>query len=220
MHDNELVQSQNEVMKKPDENHDTDQYIKEIQIHSCIDALIFAGLVAVVLLTFSFVTYGTVLSDLDAILYMFSLLVGPSALFLLFLHFYQIYGIVKRGEKSIPLTLDFMYFIYLAVAFITMIGLHMYYLRHNISVKFLTQGWSIAVALLCVEVLVALLLAKYIVTMVVSPYLPHFFDHQERERRFKVFIERSFTPQRVYYFRKKPDVSVWENNPCFVHYKT
>jgi hypothetical protein len=219
MNEDESLQSQKEVMKKIDEPEDTARYIKEIQIHSCIDALILAGLVAVVFLTFSFVKYGTILTDLDAILYMYSLLVGPSALFLLFLHFYQIYGIVKRGEKSIPLTLDLMYFIYLAVAFATMIELHTYYLHHNISTKFLTQGWSVAVVILSAEVLVALLLAKYMVTMLVSHHLPHFFDHQPREQQKKVFIECSFKPQRVYYFRKKPDVSAWENDPCFIRYK-
>ncbi len=206
-------------MKKTEELQDTNQYIKEIQIHYCIDALILAGLVAVVFQTFSYAMHGTILSDLDAILYMFSLLVGPSALFLLLLHFYQIYGIVRRGEKSIPLTLDLMYFIYLAVAFATMIGLHTYYQRHDISTKFLTQGWSIAVLVLSAEVLVALLLAKYMVTMLVSPHLPHFFDHQPRKRKIKVFVERSLKPKHVYYFRKKPDVSSWENEECFIRYK-
>jgi hypothetical protein len=219
MSEDQTLQLQQELEKKTEEIQDTNQYVKETQIHSCIDALILAGLVAVVFQTFSYVMYGTILSDLDAILYMFSLLVGPSALFLLLLHFYQIYGIVKRGEKSIPLTLDLMYFIYLAVAFATMIGLNTYYQRHDISTKFLTQGWSIAVLILCAEVLVALLLAKYVVTMLVSPHLPHFFDHQPRERKIKVFVERSFKPQHVYYFWKKPDVSSWENEACFIRYK-
>jgi hypothetical protein len=120
--------------------NDTRQYIKELQILHCIDALILAGLFAIVIQTFSYLLYGAIRTDLDATLYMFCLLVGPSAFFLLLLHLYELYGIMKRGEKSIPLTLDLMYFLYLAFAFVTMIGLNFYYQQYNISQNILTPG--------------------------------------------------------------------------------
>ena len=116
MSDDQLQQITGELAKTTEQLQDTQQYVKEIQIQHSIDALILAGLVAVVFQTFSYLIYGTILTDLDAILYMFSLLIGPSAFFLLLLHLYELYGVVKRGEKSIPLTLDLMYFIYLVIA--------------------------------------------------------------------------------------------------------
>ena len=128
---------------------------------------------------------------------------------------------MKRGEKSIPLTLDLMYFIYLVIALTTMIGLNSYYQRHDISQKFLTSGWSLAVALLCIEVLIALLLAKYIVTVFITKKLPHFFEHPPKERRIKPLpVQRHMIkPKQIYYFREKPDATLWQNEESFVRYK-
>jgi hypothetical protein len=200
---------------------DTRQYIKELQILHCIDALIFAGLFVVVIQTFSYLLCGTIQTDLDATLNMFSLLIGPSAFFLLLLHLYELYGIMKRGEKSIPLTLDLMYFLYLVFALVTMIGLNFYYQQHNISQNILTPGWGVAVGLLCVEVLFALLCAKYIVTMFFTRKLPHYFDRPQKGHRVRPLpLQRYvFKPKQVYYFRKKPDVSLWQNEEVFVRYK-
>jgi hypothetical protein len=221
MSDDQHEQIQAELTKTTEQLKDTRQYIKEIQIQHSIDALILAGLVAVVFQTFSYLIYGTILTDLDTILYMFSLLIGPSAFFLLLLHLYELYGVVKRGEKSIPLTLDLMYFIYLIIAFATMIGLNSYYQQHGITPKFLTSGWNLAVALLCVEVLIALLIAKYIVTIFITKKLPHFFEHPPKERRTKQLpVQRLvIKPKQIYYFREKPDVTLWQNEESFVRYK-
>ena len=221
MSDDQLQQITGELAKTTKQLQDTQQYVKEIQIQHSIDALILAGLVVIVFQTFSYSLYGTILTDLDAILYMFSLLIGPSAFFLLLLHLYELYGVVKRGEKSIPLTLDLMYFIYLIIALTTMIGLNSYYQRHDISQKFLTSGWSLAVALLCMEVLIALLLAKYIVTVFITKKLPHFFEHPPKERRTKPLpVQRHvIKPKQIYYFREKPDVTLWQNEESFVRYK-
>jgi FtsH-binding integral membrane protein len=200
---------------------DSQQYIKEIKLQHCFDALILAGLVVVVFQTFSYLLYGAINTDLDATLYMFSLLIGPAAFFLLLLHLYELHGFVKRGEKSIPLTLDLMYFIYLAIAFTTMIGLHSYYQQHDIPQKFLTTGWVVGVLMLCGEVLLALLFAKILVTLFISPRLPHFFEHRSKEPHVQPLPlqRRSFKPNQIYYFRKKPDVNVWQNNENFVKYK-
>ena len=214
-------QSSGALEKTTEQLEDAQQYIKEIQIQYSISALVLAGLVAVVLPTFTFMLTKTIFSDLDSILYKFCLLIGPSALFLLILHFYELYGIVKRGEKSVPLTLDLMYLLYVGGAFVTMIGLSSYYQRHGISQTFLTTGWSISVTILCAEVVIALVLAKYLVTMLISPRLPHFFDqHQKKEQPVKPLPlqQRVVRPRQVYYFRKKPDVGLWENQDCFVHY--
>ena len=221
MSDDQHEQLKEELAKTSGQLQDTQQYVKEIQIQHSIDALILAGLVAVVFQTFSYLLYGTILTDLDAILYMFSLLIGPSAFFLLLLHLYELYGVVKRGEKSIPLTLDLMYFIYLVIALTTMIGLNSYYQRHDISQKFLTGGWSLAIALLWIEVLIALLLAKYIVTVFITKKLPHFFEHPPKERRIKPLpVQRHvIKPKQVYYFREKPDVTLWQNEESFIRYK-
>jgi hypothetical protein len=214
-----------DIQKEPEDifnnPEEAKQYVKEIQIQHSIGALILAGLVAVVFQTFSYLVYGTIVTELDKIVFMFSLLIGPSAFFLLLLHLYEIDGIIKRGEKSIPLTLDLMYFLYLLIAFATMVGLHSYYQRHSISWNILTTGWSLAVVVLSVEVLIALLIAKYIVTIFITPKLPHFFEHppQKRKTRLRPLQQPVAKPTQLYYFRKKPDVSLWEGHPCFVRYK-
>jgi hypothetical protein len=222
MDDIQAAQLQETVKKTQEQLKETQHYIKEIQIQHSIGALILAGLVAVVFQAFSYLIYGVIVTDLDRILFMFSFLVGPSAFFLLLLHLYEFDGIVKRGEKSIPLTLDLMYFLYLALSFATMIGLYTYYQRHSISWNFLTTGWNIAAVLLCAEVILSLLLAKYIVTIFIMPKLPHFFEHKQREERPKPLPiqHHTFTkPRQVYYFREKPDISMWEEEVSFVRYK-
>jgi len=221
MNEDQIKQLSGDLEKTSDQLKDTQHYVKEIQIQHCIDALIFAGLVTVVFQTFSYLLFGDILTDLDATLYMFSLLIFPAAFFLLLLHLYELYGIVKRGEKSIPLTLDLMYFLYLCLALTTMIGLNSFYQRYDISQKFLTQGWGLAAGLLCIEVLIALLLAKYIVTIFFTKKLPHFFEHPRKKQRIKPFaVQRPvFKPNQVYYSRKKPDFTVWQNEKFFVRYK-
>lgn len=221
MSEDQFQQLKGTLEKTTEQLKDMQHYIKEIQIEHCIDALILAGLFVVVFQTFSFLLYGTILTDLDATLYMFSLLIGPAGFFLLLLHLYELYGIMKRGEKSIPLTLDLMYFLYLAIAFFTMIELNFYYQQYNISQKILTTGWTIAVGLLCVEVLLVLLFAKYIVTIFFTKKLPHFFYHPQTVRREQPLpLQRHvFKPKQIYYFRKKPDVSLWQNEEFFVRYK-
>jgi hypothetical protein len=221
MVEDQFQQLKGDFEKTAQQLQDTQEYIKEIQIQHCIDALILAGLFVVVFQTLSYLLYGSILSDLDVTLYMFSLLIGPSAFFLLLLHLYELYGIVKRGEKSIPLTLDLMYFIYLAIALVTMIELNSYYQQHNISQKFLSAGWGVGAGLLCIEVLLALLCAKYIVTIFVTKKLPHFFEHPQKVRRIKPLpIQRHIIkPKQIYYFRKKPDNSLWEKEEYFIKYR-
>jgi len=102
-----------------------------------------------------------------------------------------------------------------------MIGLNSFYQRHDISQKFLTGGWSLAVTLLCIEVLFALLLAKYIVTVFITKKLPHFFEHPPKERRIKSLpVQRHvIKPKQIYYLREKPDATLWQNEESFVRYK-
>jgi len=221
MSESQFQQLNENLEKTTEQLRDTQQVIKEIQILHCIDALILSGLFAVVIQTFSYLITRSIQTNLDATLYMFSLLIGPAAFFLLLLHLYELYGIMKRGKKSIPLTLDLMYFLYLAFAFVTMITLNSYYQQHNISQNILTPGWGVAVGLLCVEVPIVLLCAKYAVTMFFTKRLPHFFDHPQPERRERPFSfqRHVFKPKQVYYFRKKPDVTLWQNEEFFVRYK-
>jgi hypothetical protein len=199
------------------------QYIKELHLQYGLNTIFIAGFVAIVVQTFSYLFFSAPLTELGIMLYMFSLLIGPSALFLLLLHFYELYGMVRTGEKSIPLTLDLMYFLYIGLAFATMGGVQWYYLRHSISSAFLTTGWSLAVSVLILEVLIALLLAKFIITKKLSPRLPHLFkqpDSKQHKTLHLHSLHRSLTlPHQVYYFRKKPDVTRWEHDDCFVSLK-
>lgn len=201
---------------------DAQQYIKELFLQNCLNALIVAGLVGVAIVTISFLLFGTIQTDLEITLYKFSLLIGPSALFLLFLHLFEMRGILIRGEKSVPLTLDFMYFLYVSIALPTMIGIQWYYQVHLIPSTFLTAGWSFLVTMLCAEVVVALLLAKYLVLKDIAPRLPHFFISQTLEHRHlpHLFHIEQPLPRRkqVFYFRKKADITLWQDEDCFVRF--
>ncbi len=214
-----------EVQNQTIQLKDMQQYIKEITLQLSFDAVILAGLVAVLIQTFSYLLQGPIQTDLQKTLYMYCLLIGPSAFFLFLLHLYELYGFVKRSEKSIPITLDLTYFLFIGFSFVTMIGLRSYYDQHQISQKFLTPGWMAGVALLCGEVLLALLCAKFLVSLFVSQKLPHFFEHQKKTPRKKPrFHDRHvfkpvFKPSQVYYFKKKPDSSRWENEEFFIKYK-
>lgn len=220
MDENDLQQLKGELVKTGEQLQETQHFISELHVSYALGALILAGLIAIVVQAFSYLLYGTIATQMDALFFMFSLLVGPSALFLVFLHFYELYGIVKHGEKSIPLTLDLMYFLFVACAFVTMLGLNSFYQRHEISWQFLTAGWGLAVALLSVEVLIALLLAKFIVTMFIAPWLPHFFeDSPDQHKIHRVHIEKRTKPNRIYFFRQKPDGSLWKDQDCFVKYR-
>ena len=199
---------------------ETQLYIRELHLQYGLNALFVAGLVAVVFQTFSYLFFGVPATDLGIMLYKFSLLIGPSACFLLLLHLYELYGMIRQGEKSIPLTLDLMYFLYIGIAFVTMVGAQWYYQRHLISSTFLTTGWYVVVTLLCLEVLVALLLAKYLITKGIAQRLPHFFEQPGSEHHNTTHLHPHLTtPRQMYYFRKKPNMTLWEHDDCFVQLK-
>jgi hypothetical protein len=199
---------------------DTQQYIKELRIQHGFNALSIAGLVAVVIETFSFLLFGQTNTEWGIMLYKFSLLIGPSALFLLLLHLYELHGMIMHGEKSIPLTLDLMYFLYICLAFPTMAGVQWYYQRHMIPSAFVTPGGSLLIALLCSEVLLALFLAKYLIARSLTKRLPHFFmplPASPQHSRFpRPVPTQRITPKHINYFRRKPDVAHWEHEDCFV----
>jgi hypothetical protein len=221
----DTLYNSNDVEKIKHQLVETQQCLKEIKLYHCIDALLLASLTTVVFQTFSFLLFGPLLTEFDKTIYMFCLLIGPSALFLLILHGYDLYGFVKRGEKAVPLTLDFMYFFFLGFSFVTMIGLISYYQYHQIPQGFLSFGWTVGVVLLCSEVFVALLCAQYFVRVVFSRRLPHFFERHQKTRmnrswyREKNFATLQSKPNHVYYFKKRPDVSVWQDTEFFIRYK-
>jgi hypothetical protein len=221
MDEKQITSCSGELEKTTEQLEDAQQYIKELRILYAISVVVLASLIAIVIQTVTFMLTIKNFTDQDIMLYKFSLLVGPSALFLLLLHFYELFGIVKRGEKSVPLALDFMYLIYVVGALTTMIGLNAYFQRHDIASTFLTTGWWISVTILFAEVVVALVLAKFLVTMLLSPRLPHFFNQkQKKEEPVKPLPlqYRVVKPRQVYYFKKKPDVERWENQDSFVRY--
>lgn len=225
MTESPIQQSNQEVQNKTIQLKDLPLYIKELTLHHCFNALILAGLVAVFLQTFTYLLHGPIQTELQKTLYMYCLLVGPSAFFLFLLHLYDLYVVVKRNEQSIPLSLDLTYFLFIGFSFVTMMGLSSYYDQHQISQKFLTPGWLIGVLFLCGEVLLALLCAKYLVSLFISQRMPHFFEHHKKTPRKKppvyqrTVFKPVFKPHQVYYFKKKPDFSLWENEEFFVKYK-
>jgi hypothetical protein len=217
------VQPVDDKRTETEQLQEAQHYIRELHLQNCLNVLVVAGLVAVVIQTFSYLFFSTPVTDLGIMLYRFSLLIGPSACFLLLLHLYELYGVIRQGEKSIPLTLDLMYFMYVGIAFITMVGVQWYYQRHSISSTFLSIGWFVVVTSLCLEVLIALLLAKYLITRSIAKHLPHFFEQHNSEKHKTIHLyplhRNLVTPRQVYYFRKKPNVTLWEHDDCFVQLK-
>jgi hypothetical protein len=221
MEDDNLQELKSELVKTGEQLQETSHFIHELRISYAFDALVLAGLAIAVFQTFSFLATGILVTSNDVMFFMFCLLVGPAALFLFLLHCYELYSLTKHGEKSIPLTLDIMYFMYIPLAFATMSGLNWYYQRHSISWQFLTIGWSLAVVLLLVGVFIALLIAKFVVTLFVAPILPHFFKQPEGQSTMHRLFEKHYVkPSAVYYFRKKPNGTIWEDQDCFVRYKS
>jgi hypothetical protein len=218
MEEDNLQQLKGELEKAGEQLEEAQHVIRELRVSYALGALILAGLAAVMFQTFSFLIFGNIDGPSDVVLFMFSLLVGPAALFLFFLHCYELYGIAKKGEKSIPLTLDFMYFVYVAFAFVTMMSLNPFYQHHGISWQFLSAGWGLAVVVLSLEVVLSLLVAKFIVTLLVAPLLPHFFEQSEEHPLHRIFEKQYAKPTGIYYFRKKPDIHRWEDQDCFVKY--
>jgi hypothetical protein len=221
MQEENLQELKTELVKTGERLQEAQHFIHELRISYAFGALVLAGLAIAVFQTFSFLTFGTFVTPNDAMVFMFCLLVGPAALFLFLLHCYELYGLTIHGEKSIPLTLDIMYFVYIPLAFATMSGLNWYYQRHTISWQFLTAGWGLAVALLVAGVFVALLIAKFVVTLFVAPLLPHFFKQPEGQSTMHRLFEKHYVkPSGVYFFRKRPDNTLWENQDCFMRYKS
>jgi hypothetical protein len=115
-----------------------------------------------------------------------------------------------------------MYFLYVSIAFPTMIGIQWYYQMYLIPSTFLTIAWSLLVTTLCAEVVVALLLAKYIVLKDIAPKLPHFFISQSLKQHHlphPFHIEQPLSRHKqVFYFRKKADITLWQDEDCFVRF--
>jgi hypothetical protein len=221
MQEEHLQEVEAELEKVGEQLQETHHYIHELRISYAFDALVLAGLAIVVFQTFSFLASKVPVTTNTVIFFMFSMLIGPAALFLFLLHCYELYSLTKHGEKSIPLTLDVMYFVYIPLAFATISGLSWYYLRHNIPWQILTPGWSLAVVLLLLGVFVALLIAKGVVTVLVAPLLPHFFkQHEHHATLHRLFEKHVAKPSGIYYFRKKANNTLWENQDCFVYYKS
>ena len=221
MEEDNLQELKTELVKAGEQLQEASHFIHELRISYAFGALVLAGLAIAVFQTFSFLASGMLVTPNDVMFFMFCLLVGPAALFLFLLHCYELYSLTKHGEKSIPLTLDIMYFVYIPLAFATMKGLNWYYQRHSISWQFLTIGWGLAVALLLVGVFIALLIAKFVVTLFVAPWLPHFFKQPEGQSTMhRLFEKHSAKPSGVYYFRKRPNDSLWEDQDCFIRYKS
>jgi hypothetical protein len=223
MNDDQLIQPLGKNSTTTEQLTDTQHTIHELHLLHCLNALCVAGLVAIVIQTFSYVFFSAPITDQGITLYKFSLLIGPSAFFLLLMHLYELYGLVKQGEKSIPLTLDLMYFLYIGIAFTTMVGVQWYYQLHQISSTFLTTGFNLMVVLLCLEVFVALFLSKYLITHGIAQHLPHFFAKPDSDQHQlfhpSLLQHRLPKPRQMYYFRKKPDMTLWEHDDCFVQLK-
>lgn len=212
--------------KQPPEKHPEEtEYINEIKRYSSIETLTTAALVAVVISTTYYILTFNPLIQTEGLVYMFCLMVAPSAYFLLFLHFSAIIQLYRRGEKSIPVLLDVMYFVFVLFAGATIYFLHEFYQRLSISISLFSAGFTFAILVFAVELLVAFFIASQFSSKVVFIRYPHLFaltssSVQKKKKHHRPAVVQSRPRPAAYYISThRSDHTLWQDHPSFVRYK-
>jgi len=222
MPENNLVRNKNEDPRNTSDLLEEEQaYFHQIRRYAVVESLILMLLTLVVTFTLTYLLNATVVSRTDFLFYIVSMLIIPSGIFLLFLHFYDLYAIFFHEKKVLPLILDLFYFFCVPFFIATIFSLEYLYTRYGIPSTFLTTGWMIAVALLFIEVMVLFGLCSVLVKRIVAPHFPLLFPVSPsiRRKKFVLPVPQKKPVKQVFYFRKKSDTTTWETNECFVRYE-
>jgi len=218
--ENKIHDLTTEMEKTKEALEEDKEYISEIKKYYAIDIIIIVLLTAIVASTFLYIINAEVITDMDLLYYMFSMLICPSAFLLLFLHVWAVYKTITTEKESVPFVLDFMYLIYVPLAFFAMFTLNYFYRGLEIPYNFLTPGWIAAAMLLLVEVVIAFFLSARIVAKKLSEIFPHLVPSEETTKtdEKQVKIKKQKLKKRIK-IKKKQDLSIWETQDCFVKYK-
>lgn len=206
-----------EIEKTKEELNEEEQYVSEIRKYYAVEAMVIVLLTAIGISTFLYLIDANVVTTMDLLYYMFSMLVCPSAFFLLFLHAWALYRSITTGKESMPFILDSIYLIFVPLAFLLMYTLNYIYHIFDIKANFLTPGWVAAAILLFIEVGISFFLSARIIARKLSEIFPRIFpgDKTKKKEETKVKEEK---PKKRISLRSKPDYSIWEDEKFFVKY--
>jgi len=211
----------------PDENEKNTEYVQEVQKLSGIETFFIAGIVAICVGALYYLYPINILqiTTFTQLLWvMFSLLIAPSALFLLIIHLYTLYRSMKTGKKTVLLSLDLFYFLYILIAGATILSLYSIYQRYVISIKFLSSGWFLAVVLLFFEVGIVFYLTRWLVMRTATVKFPDFIPIERKKKSVKKqMYPRPKPAKQVYYFHEKKhsfkikqNNTLWQDDPSYI----
>jgi hypothetical protein len=194
-----------------------DRPVSPLEVHRfhCLRTLFMVGYVVVVLAVLAELRYYPHTSDLGRLAYLFGMLVGPVAFFLLLLHVYEFRGLVKTGEHAIPLTVDVTYFMYVVVTGVSFVLFFRAFQVWGVSAQVFSATWYAALVVLCGELLGCLVMAKLVVRRWVRPHLPSFFGTTQEHHRF----HRSHVRARFVLRKNIPNWTIWEQDDCYTRIK-
>ena len=214
------------AQEKPAGNPGEDQgYTREIIRYYTLEIVIIACLVAIIVSTTTYILTAPIQTDTDVLLYMISMLLAPSAYVLLLLHAFILYIIYRDERTSTSFTLDLTYFMYALIAGGTLYALWVLYATFSISTQLFTPGWNIAVLLLFIEVGLALSLATSATKKMLPKVFPHFVTEPKKKKKIKQILTKKrikvrkktlWAHPRI--LRYRPNISLWEDQECFVKY--
>lgn len=187
----------------------------EVHRFHCLRTLFIVGYVVVVLAVAAELRFYPHTSDLGRLVYIFGMLLGPAAVFLLFLHLYEIRGLIRAGAHAVPMTVDFAYFFFFIVAAVSFALFFQAFEVWGVTAQVLSLNWCAAVFVLFGELLGCLLAARMVVRHWIAPRLPSFFQPQEEHHRFHKPHDRA----RFLLHRNIPNWSIWEQDDCFTRIK-
>ncbi|MCX6664627.1 MAG: hypothetical protein NT038_00980 [Euryarchaeota archaeon] len=211
------------IPEKTEENNPIEnEYTKELQLYYMIETLAIACLVAIAIATTSYILTIKVMTTVDATIYMLSLLISPSAYFLLTIHIYTMITNYIREKKSTSLTLDITYFSYILLAGGTILSLYYLYTKYNIVSKLFTPGWNTAVLLLFAEVILVFYFSYIITKKILAKKFPHFVSEPKKRKKKKTQLkpQRKHIPQNHFTtaIKHRADISLWQDHECFTKY--
>jgi hypothetical protein len=194
-----------------------DRPLTPLEVHRfhSLRTLFLMGYVVVILAVLAELRYYPHVTDLGKLMYVFGLLIGPAALFLLLLHLYETRGLIRSGAHAVPLTVDFTYFFFVVVSAVSFALFFRAFQVYGVNAPVFSLNWFAGILLLAGEVLVCLLAARVVVRRWIAPRLPSFFKPVEAHRRFHQPRERA----RFMLHRNIPNWSIWEQDDCYTRIK-
>jgi len=201
---------------KPSEAVFDDRPSSPLEVHRfhCLRSLFLMGYVVVLLVLLGSLRFFPPVTDWGKLVYVYGLLIGPAALFLLLLHLYEFRGLVRSGTHALPLTIDLTFFSFLVSSAVTFGVFWRLFQVYEVSARAFTLTWWGFVALLAGELLGCMLAARIMVRRWVCPRLPSFFESSDHHH-----FRRPRDRPRPFLHRNIPNWTIWEQDDCFMRIK-